>query len=126
VVSIARVTESVLSVDNFNKPKQLTDYEAVGTFIMRIILQEKGSIQCHPDMGVGIRSRYRYASSDKLSDLKYDIKSQIETYLPNFQVVDVTTTLNNKKLDIEVESDSTLFRFRYDYTTDDMFKLSEI
>lgn len=122
---IGQILEPVLSVDNFNNPKQLTDYEAVGTYIMRLILQEKGSIQTHPDMGVGIRSRYRYAPSGKLTNLKYDIKSQIEVYLPDFQVVDVTVNLNNKRLEIEIDSDAALFRFTYDYTNNE-FKLSEI
>lgn len=87
---------------------------------------EKGTIQSHPDMGVGIRSRYRFADTNKLSMLKYDIKSQIESYLPpSYGNVDVDCKIVNKVILISIIANETLFRFTYDQTSD-IFKLSEI
>lgn len=87
---------------------------------------EKGTIQSHPEMGVGIRSRYRFADTNKMSMLKYDIKNQIESYLPpSYGNVDVNCQIINKVIVINIVANEMLFRFTYDQTTD-IFKLSEI
>lgn len=123
---LSSIKEQVLSVDNFNKPKELLNEKAIATQIMRLILLEKGTLQTHPDMGVGIRSRYRYAESDKMISLKYDIKNQIEQYLPSsYSTVEVNCRLSSHAIIIEITADDTLFRFIYDQSTD-VFQLSEI
>lgn len=123
---MAQFKEYPLSVDNFNKPKELLNETAIATQIMRLILLEPGTIQTHPKMGVGIRSRYRYAESTMMTSLKYDIKNQIEQFLPtSYSTVEVNCRLTSRTIVIEITADETLFRFVYDQTSD-VFKLSEI
>lgn len=89
-------------------------------------MMEKGTIQTHPDMGVGIRSRYRFADANKMVSLKNDIRSQIESYLPiSYDSIEVNCRLVNRVIVIEIIADETLFRFTYDQTAN-IFELSEI
>lgn len=123
---MAKIKEATLSVDHFNQPKVLINERAIGTQIMRLILMEKGTIQTHPDMGVGIRSRYRHAEVTKLSSLRQDIQNQIESYLPlSYESVEVNCRMVSKIIVIDVIADDVLFRFTYDQAND-VFKLSEI
>ena len=123
---MAKVKEATLSVDNFNQPKVLINEKATGTHIMRLILMEKGTIQTHPDMGVGIRSRYRHAEATKLSSLRQDIQNQIESYLPiSYESIEVNCRIVSGIIVIDVIADDVLFRFTYDQSND-IFKLSEI
>ena len=89
---IIPINEYHLSIDEFKEPKVSTNAEAVATLLVRLLLLEPGTFQSHPDMGVGIVSRYRYNMEGKAADLEADFKRQIETYLPNFQNVRVKVT----------------------------------
>lgn len=72
-----------LSLNDFNRPKVLTGNDAGYVAIIHLIYLEKGKFQSHPDMGVGIRSRYRFNSEENILDeLQQDIRKQIEQYLP--------------------------------------------
>lgn len=72
-----------LSLNDFNRPKVLTGNDAAYVAIIHLIYLEKGKFQSHPDMGVGIRSRYRFNSEENILDeLQQDIRKQIEQYLP--------------------------------------------
>lgn len=123
---MSMIEEATLSVDNFNQPKKLLNEEAVGIQIARLIMMEKGKIQTHPDMGVGIRSRYRYAEASEMIRLNFDIKSQIEDYLPlPYSSVDVNCRLISKVVIIDILADEELFRFTYDQQKN-IFELSEI
>jgi len=79
-------TEYLLSINKFDRPKKYVDSEgkpaATQTLITRLILMDPGTIQHHPDMGVGIVSRYRYSNTDDLPALRHDIEDQCHTYLP--------------------------------------------
>ena len=79
-------TEYLLSINKFDRPKKYVDSEgkpaATQTLITRLILMDPGTIQHHPDMGVGIVSRYRYSNTDDLPALRHDIEDQCKTYLP--------------------------------------------
>lgn len=79
-------TEYLLSINKFDRPKKYVDSEgkpaATQTLITRLILMDPGTIQHHPDMGVGIVSRYRYSNTDDLPALRRDIEDQCQTYLP--------------------------------------------
>lgn len=123
---MSMIEEATLSVDNFNQPKMLLNEEAVGIRIARLIMMEKGTIQTHPNMGVGIRSRYRYAEASEMIRLNFDIKSQIEEYLPlPYSSIDVNCRLISKVVVIDILADKELFRFTYDQQKD-LFELSEI
>lgn len=88
------ITESLFSVNNFNKPTVLTGNKAKVTLITRLILLEPGKILGMPiEAGIGLRSRYRYANEDELSSLETEIQNQISIYIPDAQGAEVTCVL---------------------------------
>ena len=88
------ITESLFSVNNFNKPTVLTGNKAKVTLITRLILLEPGKILGMPiEAGIGLRSRYRYVNEDELSSLETEIQNQISIYIPDAQGAEVTCVL---------------------------------
>lgn len=58
--------------------------------LVRLILLEPGTIQSHPNMGVGLTSKYRYMDvDDACRDLKTEIQQQIVTYMPELSGVEI-------------------------------------
>lgn len=104
----------------------LLNEEAVGVRIARLIMMEKGTVQTHPNMGVGIRSNYRFAEASDVIKLNFDIKSQIDEYMPlPYSSVDVNCKIVSGIVVIDILADQELFRFTYDQQKDS-FELSEI
>ena len=111
--------EMLLSVDSFKKPKVLEGKEAIGILLVRLIQLEPGTFSSRPKMGVGLLSNYRYCDEEKALELQEHIKSQIRTYLPEFQAVQVTTKLNpGGKLLIDIAIDETLYRYETEVELD--------
>ena len=81
--------EFVLSINEFIQPKVLTGNQAAYTDIIRLFLLEPGTNQTHPEMGIGIRSRYRFSDADDISTLQREAQDQMKTYLPNLLIMDV-------------------------------------
>ena len=72
-----------------------------------------------PKLGVGLLSNYRYCDEEKALELQEHIKSQIRTYLPEFQAVQVTTKLNpGGKLIIDIAIDEILYRYETEIEPD--------
>lgn len=94
------MTEHLMSIGNTQLPSIIKGVDGDKVMIMRLILMEPGLIQTHPDMGVGLVSRYRYKDVETIkAELPANVKKQIETYLPHLQEVDVNVgfiTQNNK------------------------------
>ena len=111
------ITEFAFSVDDFKNPKIYKDAEAVATLLTRLLLLEPGTIQSHPDVGVGIMSRYRFSVEGSASELQADFQRQIEKYLPQFQGARVTVREQNKTFIIAAEIDDTLYGIYYDTNT---------
>lgn len=84
---------------------------------------EKGTYESVPNMGVGIRS-YRYSDTDDINKLRDEIQHQITTYLPYFQLVEVTVkSINNKTVTFNIILDDNLLQFRSssdDYTLENI------
>lgn len=119
-------TEYTLSIDDFNKPEKLQKVDAICLMIMRLILLSPGSIQSHPEMGVGLITKYRFMYDTELSNLKNEITKQISKYLPDLNLVGVELTLNPKdikELIIEITISSTIYVLE---TVGDTIKLSEL
>lgn len=116
---IIPVYEPVFSVDEFDNPKVYKDAKAIMTQLTRLILLNPGTIQSHPDMGVGLVQRYRYALEGKEMYLKSDIISQIAKYLPDYQGADVSVAYKDKRCYISITIDSTIFMIMYDETAED-------
>ena len=108
--------EHSFSVDDFQNPKVYKDREAVAVLLMRLLLLEPGLIQSHPNMGVGLVSKYRYGV-DVASELQSDFKTQINTYLPQLQGVRVNVTQKGQTLNIAVEYNNILYGISFDQAT---------
>ena len=111
----------VLSLNEFNMPKVFNASDSAYIHIIQLILLEPGKYQSHPNMGVGIRSRYRYNNEDNfLIDLKSDITNQIMTYLPELTNVTVSLTHNNHILGIIIDTSTGTYVVAYNSVTDTM------
>lgn len=79
---------------------------------------EPGTFETHPNMGVGIVSRYRNMPSTEVDTLKDDIKEQISTYMPWLYGVEVNTkVLSDGKLRISIKASDELFALTYTKNT---------
>ena len=114
------VQEPILAVDAFNKPMVLQGKDAIGTLLVRLIQLEPGTFASRPTMGVGLLSNYRYCDKQKAQDLQGHIRDQIQTFLPEFQAVDVAVNLlSDGRLIIDIIIDETLYRYETEQQTDD-------
>ena len=105
--------EYLLDYDSFNKPKILTDQQAIACLLTRLILLEPGTNPLMPEMGVGIVSKYRYLGADQEKNLTRDITNQINTFLPEATCTNVELIYNNdKSVDIEITVDGTIFVYQ--------------
>lgn len=103
--------EYSFSVDRFNRPVVVNDQVAIGTRLMELIMMEPGDDPLHPDMGVGLRT-FRYGVNN-LEELRSRVQSQIETYLPFYQNVDIAIIQTPDKVcNIEISIGD--MRFIYD------------
>lgn len=84
------MNEYLLRTDKFGKPAVASDNMALNILICRLIIMEPGSNRLHPEMGVGIRSRYRESDVEDLDNLEEEIKVQIENFLPGFSDIQIT------------------------------------
>ena len=107
--------EHVLSLNDFNMPKVFNENDSAYVLIIRLLLLEPGKFQSHPEMGVGIRSRYRFTNDENLLvSLKNDINNQINKYLPELVATDVTVTKNDKVIGIIINTADGSYVVAYD------------
>lgn len=100
------IVEYTMSVNKIRRPIVLTDRDAVYVLLARLALLEPGTNQAFPEMGLGLRSKYRYSFADNVQALINDYKKQIETYLPSLQLVEVTAKVEDKTLILRVNIDN--------------------
>lgn len=81
--------EHLLSINEFVQPKVLKGESAAFADILRLFLLEPGTNQTHPDMGIGIRSRYRFSDASEIGTLRQEVQKQIQTYLPELLIMDI-------------------------------------
>ena len=105
--SITNTEEPLMSIDKFYKPAVAKKEDAAVLLITRLILLEPGTYQTHPNMGVGIVSRFRHGLDTDAKRLESEITKQISKYLPMFSTVRVAVEIdnNNKTIKIYVTSD---------------------
>lgn len=109
--------EYTFGVNKFKKPNSVTEGNAIGTRLMELIMMEPGDDPLHPDMGVGIKT-FRYGINN-LDQLKNRVETQIATYLPFYQNVNVALIRTPDKVcNIEITIGNTL----YVYDSNDVSK----
>ena len=113
-IQVMKVDDAVLSLNNFNTPKIIQGYESINMKIIRLILYEPGTSPDFPDKGVGLISKYRYLTQNNLNELMDRIKDQINTYLPEFNGVDVQLEIYKGILNIGISIDNVLYEYSYD------------
>lgn len=106
-------TEFCFSVDDFKNPKQYKDPEAIATLLTRLLLLEPGLIQSHPDMGVGLISRFRYSTEGTASELKDEFERQIHKYLPKFDGVKINVQQSGQTFIISAEIEEIIYAIYY-------------
>lgn len=105
----------VLSLNNFYRPKIYEAGDAAYTNIIYLIMCPPGRYPSHPTMGVGIRERYRYNNgTDFLLSLRSDIKDQIEQFLPELQVIDISLNVKDHLLGIIIDTTDGSYVMAYD------------
>ena len=103
----------LLDVDAFDKPKIIGNEEAMASLITRLLLLEPGTNPLFPEMGVGIVSRYRFLYPGEDSELKKDIKDQIDQYLPDASTQEINLVYNDDKT-VNIEITVNDLRYIYD------------
>ena len=86
-------TEPLLSVDKYYSPMVTSGRDYATLLITRLILMEPGLNQLDPNMGVGLVSKYRYATDVDMDKLNREIANQIGLYLPQFTLTGVRCEL---------------------------------
>ena len=100
--------EYTFSVDKYKNPNVVTDINAKALRLMELIMMEPGDDPLHPDMGVGIKS-YRYSFTE-IDVLEKRIADQIRTYLPFYQNIEVTGTMNkDKTINVTIKLDGVAY-----------------
>jgi len=89
------------SINNFNQPLELDGNKAVYTYIIKLLLLEKGTIKSHPEMGVGILS-YRYSDIENIDTIKQSIYDQIGKYMPTLMVTDIRLNFIEKEKALQI------------------------
>lgn len=108
------IHEFSLSVDDFQNPKVYKNGEAVLTLLTRLLLLEPGTIQSHPEMGVGLISKYRYSIEGNGPILQSEFQRQIDTYLPDLQGVKVIVSEKGKSYFITAQVQNILYGISFD------------
>ena len=79
------ISEFSFSVDDFKSPKVYKNPKAVAVLLTRLLLLEPGTIQSHPEMGVGLYSNFMYGMEGATaSSLKSSIQKQITQGITKF------------------------------------------
>ena len=122
ITRLIPIREYSLKVNDFNEPKMYEKQQALMLLLTRLILLEPGTFQSHPDMGVGLISNFRYRVDDGslVSDLKSRIQSQINTYLPFLDGVNVLVEIHDKSFYVTIGIDDLIFGVLYDTQTNDL------
>lgn len=107
------LNEYLLSVDKYNNPAVKTDKDAIFYLLIRLIMLNPGTIESHPDMGVGLIKNWRYSDMGQIPQLEAEIQSQIETYLPMLQGVSVKVEqVESKEIAIYIKISNIIYSFK--------------
>lgn len=104
--------EYLLAINDFNLPKSLDGIETDIILIIRLLLLDPGTYQSHPNMGVGLVSKWRYSDAERLSDLEEEIQKQITAYLPYLAAISVSVKYQKKYIVIDIDTSSYVLRLR--------------
>lgn len=133
----ANVREYLLGLDDLQQPKMIDmsiiksgEWNSAVLLIARLILLKKGTYPDHPDLGIDIRARYRFAFDSELLKLQEEIQQQINRYLPEFyhaQVRVLFQKYNNKYcVIIAIALNQVIYNIIYDIDKQNIVGLEEL
>lgn len=110
------MNEYLIAVNNYKKPKVIKGNKGNYYMILRLMLMEPGTNPLFPLMGLGLRSKSRFANEDQIQELKVKLDQQIEMYLPDLIANNIEMEMDeNNQLKITISSDTE----EYVYNTND-------
>jgi len=92
--------ELCFSINEFNTPDEKGGIRGLALLIQNLVLLEPGTYPDSPDMGVHIgKYQFEYLDNSTLSKIEYEIRQQIEIYIPNHDInyIYVDTFYNESK-----------------------------
>jgi len=131
------IKEYLLGLDDLQRPKMIDMsiiapgvYNSAIILIARLILLKKGIYPDHPDLGIDIRARYKFAFDSELLTLQEEIQSQIDKYLPelNYSQVRVRFEKYNNKfcVIISIQIDQVIYNLFYDISSQTLLGLEDL
>lgn len=111
------IHEFGLSVDDFQNPKVYKNGDAILTLLTRLLLLEPGTIQSHPEMGVGLISKYRFSVEGNTQTLQSNFQRQLDKYLPQLQGIKVNVIEKGSSYFITAEFEHVLYGISFDTKT---------
>lgn len=122
---VGNVREYLLGLDDLQKPKTIDMsiiapgvYNSAVILISRLLLLKKGTYPDHPDLGIDIRARYKFAFDSELLTLQEEIQTQMNKYLPelNYSQVQLKFEKFNDKycVIISININQVIFNIIYD------------
>ena len=108
--------DMLLSLNDYNTPKVVTDTELMNIKILRLLLLEPGTYPDQPDRGFGIQSRYRYMLFDEASliEFKTELKRCIDQWFPTGNNVEIYVSLEKKIMNIGIVINDVFYEYIYD------------
>lgn len=85
--------------------------------LTRLIIMDPGTIQSHPDMGLGLVSRFRYSIDLTETDLILELRRQIDKFLPKLQGAKIQVQFKDKVIFIAITVDGNMYNFQYDISS---------
>lgn len=101
--------EYTMSVNNIKRPVVVQGKDGIYVLLARLALLDPGTNQAFPTMGLGLRTRWRYALSDSIPSLINEYRNQISTFLPGLNLLDLNAELKGKTLIFKINIDNTVY-----------------
>ena len=119
--------EYSMSVNDFKQPAEAKGKKAIGVFLVRLLLMEKGTDPMRPNMGIGIVSRYRYMFEEDCIELERDIRTQLQTYLlPYMNISTIKAEIIDKELHLTIVIDDNTYSYKTIHLSDDSVSLVDL
>jgi hypothetical protein len=131
------VRDYLLGLDDLQQPRVIdmsiikpNEWNSAILMIARLILIIPGTYADHPEMGIDIKGRYRFAFEDELHQLSTELDEQIHTYLPDFNLVSVYAYHKEKNLVnyivIDIQIDQVTYRILYNVDENILVGLEDV
>lgn len=131
------IRDYLLGLDDLQQPRIIdmsiikpNEWNSAILMIARLVLMIPGTYADHPEMGIDIKGRYRFAFEDELHQLSTELDEQIHRYLPDFNLVSVYAYHKQKNLVnyivIDIQIDQVTYRILYNVDENILVGLEDV